>query len=105
MCWQFSTLCLSLQTANLTHADLLLLLDTTKTSLNGLRAGPGVHIQGFLDSLPAAPEVLCKAGPATTFPFKGHELPINEKQVKTFQDVADKFIDKLVTPIDDRFQL
>ena len=95
-----NTLCLSLQSANLTYADVLVLLGSTKQALEHLKTKPGVHLEGFLKSLAAVPEALCESG---SFTYKAHTLAINKKQVCTFRDVEDKFISNLVDSISTRF--
>ena len=98
-------LSLSLQAANLTHADLILLLETTKQSLLNLKEKAGSHLEKFQESLTDSTDVLCEiGGPNATFLYiKGHELSINKKQVHAFRVVEGNFIDILVDNISERF--
>ena len=98
-------LSLSLQAANLTHADLILLLETTKQSLLNLKEKAGSHLEKFQESLTDSPDVLCEIGGsnATFLYIKGHELSINKKQVHAFRAVEGNFIDILVDNISERF--
>ena len=75
-------LSLSLQASNLTHADLILLLETTKQSLLNLKEG--FHLEEFQESLADSPDVLCElGGPNTTYLYKGLELSINKTSAST----------------------
>ena len=64
---------LSLQAANLTHAGLSILLETTKQSLLNLKEKAGSHLAEFQESLTDSPDVLSElGGPNSTFLYKEH---------------------------------